>query len=88
MQIEFAGEAYETFQRVVASMSGLVVKITTRTVREGALEDIKESFDAVLIGPDHHSEWGDAVRYRDFDEEASTAIGPEKSVRAERISVY
>jgi hypothetical protein len=77
--IEFAGEAYESFQQALEKMVGYGVTITP-------LED-GEPFEAVLIGPSRTSEWGDAVEYREVDNDFN-ARGDIKTIRVEKVEVH
>lgn len=83
MEIAFNGEAYETFQNVLARLSGLVVEVTPE---DGEQYDLP--FDAQLIGPDLDAEWGDTVRVRSWNEDTADAEGDPFSIRAKRILVF
>ncbi len=78
MILEFAGEAYETFQDALHKMEGYGVTITPL---EG------DAFDAELIGPVPDAEWGDTVKVRRADADWEQ-MGPVEEVRAKRIYVY
>jgi hypothetical protein len=62
MLIGYDGEAYETFQRAIASMPGYGVTITPV---EG------DPFEAVLVGSDPEAEDGATVRYARADEDGN-----------------
>jgi hypothetical protein len=78
MKIEFAGEAYESFQRVVDEIRGFTVEITSI---EGA------TFDAVVHGTGD-GQWGDEVIVQHFNEEQAAGVGDPFPVRVERLLVY
>lgn len=83
--IAFHGEAFETFQNIVDKMDGYGVTVTTQA---------GETIEAVLIGADRTSEWGDTVvivRAEDGDwPEPAVYKDPEnqESVRVGRVEVH
>ena len=73
MTITFDGEAYESFQAVVANMEGYGVDITLNG----------EMFDAVLVGPDYAAEDGATVRFiRVLDDEYEISRYPATAIES------
>lgn len=85
MKISFHDEAYETFQRHINILEGYCVNITLQSDLDPTWET---NFDAKLVGPDHDSEWGNAILVQRWDEDASGGKGDTFSVRAAEIEVY
>lgn len=87
MNIEFQGEAGETFANVVRDMIGYCVQVTP--------EGSSEPFDAEIVGTYSHSllDHMDDAQYDDivvktWDDEASEGIGNPYVVRVDTILVY
>lgn len=76
MKISFEGEAYEGFQTALDRMYGYGVSITTQA---------GETFDAVLIGADSNSEWGDAVLSHEVKDDNYVAESYTTSPRSDRV---
>jgi hypothetical protein len=76
--IEFAGEAYESFQTALDNIAGYTVEVVD--------EDGNE-FTATVIAPDRGAEYGDTVILRRWMDDDGRNTTEPFSVRVEKLTV-